>query len=416
VGARGRIAHADLERENDGLRLLAAASKVLSQSLDLNVTLPQLMQMIVPLLGDWCVMDIVESDQSIRPLAVAHAERRQEPLIESLGKRFPHRNHVLNSCQPRLAEKTSIEELAAALALDGPGVLSSLDARSFLSLPIFHESRPFGVLTCVISAPGRHFDGIDLDLGKDLAERIATAAVHAETVSEAQRSMALRDDVMAAVSHDLRNPLSVILIYVDHLLRIAPSKQADEASRSQLVAIKRIVKRMDHMIQDLVDIGQLQAGELRIVRGEHELSEIMNEVFDLMNPSAVEKSLAFQLESPEIPILFSCDRKRVVQVLLSLLGKAIKLAPEGGAVTLRAEAIKDDVHFSVSGSGFGIREVPLATIFDRQTRRSPEVTSGGAGLGLFITKRLAEATGGKISATNQPGAGTTFHFSLPKRN
>ena len=226
--------------------------------------------------------------------------------------------------------------------------------------------------------------------------------------AEAESAVQSRDDILAIVSHDLRNPLNIIAMSAN--LLEAPIGDAKRAT--QLGIIRRAVTRMNRLIGDLLDVSQITSGTLRISTERVDVAAICEEAAHVFLPLLATKEQAFACRPPAQPVFVRADRDRISQVLANLIGNAHKFTPEGGQVELRAEALDGFVRFSVADTGPGLSARDLPHIFDRfwQSRR---VRRGGVGLGLPITKGIVNAHGGDIWVESTAGVGTTFFFTLP---
>lgn len=231
-------------------------------------------------------------------------------------------------------------------------------------------------------------------------------------VSPLRDALRARDDVLSVVSHDLRNPLAVITL---NAAMIAGALQAEPSfvrQRRGAEVILRTVTRMARLIDDLVDIASIEAGNLSIRRSTEHPGEIIEEAVATLESAAAENGVLLRSETGAGLPQVICDRDRVIQVFTNILGNAVKVTPEGGAITVRAERTGGFVRFSVQDTGPGIAEHELDVIFDR-FRRGRAGAYKGVGLGLAIAKGLVAAHGGEIWAHSKLGAGSTFHFTLP---
>ncbi|HUP98656.1 MAG TPA: PAS domain-containing sensor histidine kinase [Usitatibacter sp.] len=227
-------------------------------------------------------------------------------------------------------------------------------------------------------------------------------------ITDAEAAVRSRDDVLAIVSHDLRNPLSVIAMSAKLLESPLP-----EAKRlAQVGIIRRAVSGMNRLIADLLDVTQITSGRLSIDPAPLEVRAICEDA-RLMFASLLEaKHQEFRCSADPGAGSVLADRDRIAQVLANLVGNAHKFTPEGGRIEMRAEAMPDGVRFVVNDSGPGLAAEDLPHVFDRfwQARK---VRRGGVGLGLPITKGIVDAHGGRIWVESSAGVGTTFYFTLP---
>ncbi len=175
--------------------------------------------------------------------------------------------------------------------------------------------------------------------------------------------------------------------------------------------IHRLAARMNRLLGDLLDIASIDAGMLSITMTPVDASSFIAEAADAFEKAASARSIALELEV-EKPLMLRCDHDRLFQVLANLITNAIKFTPEGGHIEVRGERSGDDVLVSVSDTGPGIPGDMLEAIFER-FRQVGKSGSGGLGLGLYISKVIVEAHGGKIWAESQPGEGSKLSFTIP---
>jgi signal transduction histidine kinase/DNA-binding NarL/FixJ family response regulator len=255
----------------------------------------------------------------------------------------------------------------------------------------------------------RQGDEVVLD---QLARLVAGALENMRLYRAAQRAAQARDDVLAIVSHDLRNPLHTIVLSASYLAEVFLN-DLPEAALQQTQIIKRAVDRANRLIQDLLDISRLEAGGFSISAEATSPEVLLGDACEAMGStaSAAGVSLVCTADS-DLPDV-RADRERLQQVFANLIGNAVKFTPSGGSVRVTASANGPfDVTFVVQDSGQGISAEHLPHIFDRfwQARHAMRT---GAGLGLAIVKGIVEAHGGTISAKSIVGAGTEISFDLP---
>jgi PAS domain S-box-containing protein len=224
----------------------------------------------------------------------------------------------------------------------------------------------------------------------------------------AEHSTRVRDDVLAVVAHDLRNPVHTILGAAG-VVEVIPS---GEAHNRHVQMIQRAARRMERLISDLLDVASIESGTLSVHSVPVDLTALVAEVLEMVEGQARERKIEIEREiEPDIPVVMG-DHDRLLQVLSNLLGNAIKFTAEGGKVRLRAARIEDEVVVSVADTGVGISPADLPHVFDRFWR-ARDTTSKGVGLGLSIASGIVEAHGGRIWAESELGVGTTMTFALP---
>jgi PAS domain S-box-containing protein len=231
-----------------------------------------------------------------------------------------------------------------------------------------------------------------------------------ETAQDATRS---KSHILAMMSHDLRTPLQAVLGYADFLLSDAGDPLTSQ-QREDIGYIYQGAERMVTLIEQLLDLSRMEAGRLDLARDPVSLPEIIEQVRQDIAPQAGARGLTLAIDVPQrLPHALG-DAGRVRQILLNLAGNAVKFTPEG-SVAIQAQTRGGGVKITVRDSGIGIAPDALPHIFEefRQVDGDQTRRHGGAGLGLTISRRLAEQMGGTISVTSEPGAGSTFTLWLP---
>jgi signal transduction histidine kinase len=246
----------------------------------------------------------------------------------------------------------------------------------------------------------------------DKAEALErTAASERAARAEAEAAVATREELLAIVSHDLRNPLGVIVTSASFLQRTSLEGDQGERVHKSAQTILRSADRMNRLIADLLDLAQIQAGQLAVEQKPQDVEELLREGVEMLRPLAARKDLKLNaMTAGNLPV--HCDRERVLQILSNLVGNAIKFTPDGGSIFIEAQATGREARFSVRDTGEGISEEELPRIFDRFWQ-AQKTNRTGIGLGLSIAKGLVEAHGGHLWVESKLGIGTTFFFTLP---
>ncbi|CAN5735893.1 hypothetical protein BH23GEM9_BH23GEM9_20910 [soil metagenome] len=225
---------------------------------------------------------------------------------------------------------------------------------------------------------------------------------------KAEAATRVRDEVLATVSHDLKNPLGTI--YTSSAL-LLDMEMSPEAQRRQLEIIRRTAQRMDRLIQDLLDVSRMQAGRFSVEPHPESARSLLLEAKELLTGLAQAKNLTIDYALPAEDVAVRADRHRVLQVFSNLIGNAVKFTAEGGTVTVGAGLDDDRVRFWVRDTGVGIRKEDLPRIFDRFWHAG---AAGGSGLGLAIARGIVDAHQGRIWAESSGAdGGSTFAFTLP---
>ena len=221
-----------------------------------------------------------------------------------------------------------------------------------------------------------------------------------------------REEILQVVSHDLKNPLSTILMNATVLIRRGACSTEPSVIQRQIDVIFRSAGRMKRLIEDVLDVDQIEGGRLYVKKKEQDVASLVKEVQEMMQSTAHEKSIQIEPRISKGISKSCCDRDRVLQVFSNLIGNAVRFSPVGGVVRIGVEQKGDEILFCVSDEGSGIPKVQQKYIFDRFWRGRPSEKTG-SGLGLTIAKGIVDAHGGKIWVESEESKGAKFYFTLP---
>jgi PAS domain S-box-containing protein len=402
-------------------RFLAHAGTALSTSLNYEETLSTVVSLAVPLISDWCIIDILDDDGTAHRLKVFHVNPDKAALAQTLQELSPHTlppiHRALEQGTTEVEETIGPQELSR-LASDAASlaVLSAIEPNSMIAVPLANRGRVLGALSFINLAGRPSGDPADireaLELARELARRAALAVDNSRLFSSAQRAVRARDEVLGVVAHDLRNPLNSVRLTAELLSRRLAKVPGQERAVELAASIVRFVNVGNRLIQDLLDVARIEAGRLALDRALYSPQNIMTEVLELMAPNAANASIQLigpgSVSLPEVMM----DRHRMLQAFSNLVGNALKFTVGGGRVELGARNRGRELQFSVSDTGPGIPQEQLSHLFDRFWQASA-TDRRGAGLGLAIVKGIVEAHGGRLWVESTVGVGTTFHFTVP---
>ena len=386
---------------SDELRFQSNLAEVLASALDERAMLSAVTRLAVPRFGEVCLADVIDDDGSMYRVDNALDSWQ---IVPTPVLRAGDAMVITDATQSALASVSPDPSSHAAIRAAG--------IRSLVLLPLIGRGHLLGVLTFGITRPDRRFTKTDLPALEDFAQRVALGADNARLYQQAQQASRARDDTLNAISHDLRNGLNTVLTAASLLLRSLPPDSEGRRDRRHVEAIRRSADRMNRVIADLLDVASIESGRLFVEPRKESVQAIVAAAVGTCREQAVEKSLRIEQRVGAEPIEAVCDKERVLQVLGNLIGNAIKFTPEGGSVQVNAEAVGDEVLFTVRDTGIGVPSKQLPHVFDRFWQATPKVRLG-SGLGLTIAKGVVEALGGRIWAESRPGEGTTFFFTLP---
>jgi PAS domain S-box-containing protein len=417
------------ERRQGQLRatFLASASELLGSSLDHETNLDHVVRLAVPQIADLCVIDLIESDGTVRRAAV-HGEPTKTEIVHELGRRFPTPRDA--NYGPRAVIRNGraelipmVDEATLAVWATGPEhleLLRKLDLSSLLVAPLLARGRTLGALSLATAGSRRRYGEADLPLVEDLARRLATAVDNAtlyhearEAFQQAEEASRLKDEFLATLSHELRTPLNAIIGWA-HLLR---GGQLDQAGTARaLETIDRNAKVQAQLISDVLDVSRIIRGKLQLEIRLLELPAVIEAALDALRPAADGKGVRIQSTLDPESGLVSGDPNRLQQVLWNLLSNAIRFSPRGGRVQVSLARTGAHVEVRIVDDGAGIAPEFLPHVFERfrQADASSTRKHSGLGLGLAIVRHIVELHGGVVEAFSEgEGKGSAFVVKLP---
>jgi signal transduction histidine kinase len=326
-----------------------------------------------------------------------------------------HESHPLSVAQ-RTGEPFIVSELFDAdierMAPDPElrRLMRELGSRSLMSVPVRSGGELIGSMMFSSTRAGRYTHE-DLSLAQELGRRAAVAILSARSYQAAEAATRARDDLLAVVAHDLRNPLNTIHMGSSLALEML-AQQPDAVGRRQFEIIQRSAEHMNRLIQDLLDATRLQSGQLTLDRAPVTPRAIVDDALEILHPLAAHADIDLIADVREDLPPMSADRMRLQQVLSNLIGNALKFTPARGRIIVEACEEHGAMCFVVADTGQGIAPDQLPHIFGRfwQARSTDR---RGLGLGLSIAKGIVEAHGGSIHVESEPGRGSRFVFTVP---
>jgi signal transduction histidine kinase len=398
----------------------AEVLKIISRStFDLQLVLNTLVESVARL----CDADMV-SIRRPKALGFLHVATRGVPREYSEYMQ----NHPIEAGRGTVAGRVLLEGKPVHVAdvqTDPEYTMTAISQRAgfhtFLGVPLMREGNPIGIIILGRTAV-RPFADKQIELATTFADQAVIAIENVRLFEEIQEKSRQVEEAskhksqfLANMSHELRTPLNAILGYAELVLD-GIYGDAPEKMRNVLERIQTNGKHLLGLINDVLDLSKIEAGQLVLSLNDYSIKDMMQGVYVAVEPLAGNKKLNFKLEvPPDLPPARG-DERRLSQVLLNLVGNAIKFT-DTGEVAIKASTANGSYTVAVRDTGPGIAEADQAKIFEefQQSESTHTKAKGGTGLGLAIAKRIVEMHGGRLWVESTLGNGATFFFTVPLR-
>jgi PAS domain S-box-containing protein len=407
------------KRAEEVQTFLADVSTALTQIDDYETTLKRIADLAVPAFADWFGVHVREPDGRIRRLAVRHLDPAREQDVEAIYRAYPPTvgtpygaAAVLLSGKPIFATDFDTQLKDAARDARHLEMLRALKLTSFVCVPLRARGQVLGTLTFAMAESGRRYSEMHFRAAEDVASRAAIAIENALLVDALKAADRRKDEFLAMLAHELRNPLAPVRNAVSLLRR---GGDGEEAKYAQDV-IERQVLQMTRLVDDLLDVSRIAKGKIELRKTRIALATAVSNAVEAARPLIERGRHELSLEMPAIPLFVEADAARLAQIFSNLLTNAAKYMDPGGRIRVQIDQEDNTAVVRVGDTGTGIPESMLGPIFDMfvQVERSEDRSQGGLGIGLTLVKRLAEMHGGTVEAKSEgPGSGSEFTVRLP---
>lgn len=472
--AAGRADHPRALSAGSKLAFLAETSRYLAGSLDYEDTLRTVAALALPFLGSWCLVDLVESDGSMRRVAIVHPDPDKQEMAVGLVKSWPPaRDDPLGA--PRAVHTRKIEviplvddEMLVSVARDPENLrtLRALGIGSVIVVPLIARGEVLGALTLVSAESGHQYEPADIELAGDLGMRCALAidnarlhrdarsagalaaqmnqrlviasireqelAERAQELAEEARSLAseareanrAKSQFLSTMSHEIRTPLNAIIGFTDLFdLELAGPLTSDQ--RRYLERIRASSTHLLKLIEDVLDLAKVEAGRMEVSDEPFRASAAISAAVGLVEPQAGAAGVAIHYQDGHTDC-YCGDEDRVRQILVNLVANAVKFTERGGRVTVtcgttpappayaRVSGEGPWVFIRVADTGIGITPEMQESVFVAfvQTEQGLTRRRDGTGLGLTISRELARRMGGDVVLESAEGEGSCFTLWL----
>jgi len=410
----------ELARSVEELKALGEVSQAVSSTLDLQTVLATIVAHAAVLSGTEAGA-IYEFDETTEEFKLRATHGMSEELIQAVREAPIKLGETVVGRAGLTREAVQVPDILDEPVYPLREAVQRAGFRALLAVPLLREEKIIGALEVRRREPGQ-FQKETVDLLQNFATQSALAIQNAHLfreIEEKGRQLEIaskhKSEFLANMSHELRTPLNAILGYAELIL---DKIYGDVPEKIQDV-LERLEKNGRHLlglINDVLDLSKIEAGQLTLSVNEYSMKEVVQTVFTSVESLAAEKNLELKITIPPDLPSGKGDEQRITQVLLNLLGNAIKFTEEG-EVRVEAKASNGTFLVSVSDTGPGLSEADQKKIFEefRQADSSSTRKKGGTGLGLSIAKRIIEMHGGRIWVESNLGKGSTFRFTLPVR-
>jgi PAS domain S-box-containing protein len=409
-----------LERASSRSAFLADVSAVLAGSLDYEVMLKAVANLVVPAFADWCAVDIVDERAAVERVTVARAEavstdpQRVAQTRYAEDPTWPPTGHlVIKTGRSVLVKDVQADMQAEVRDEERLRMVREIALTSYISVPMLAHGRTLGALSFLSGGSNRHYTEEDLRFAEDIAYRAALAVDNADAYRQASAANRAKDEFLATLSHELRTPLNAVLGWA----RILRDGGLREDRRGHaLSVIERNAEAQLHLVEDLLDVSRIITGKFRLDVQEVDLSTTIEAAIEAIQPAASAKDIRLQrVLGPNAGPVYG-DAARLQQVAWNLLANAVKFTPRGGRVQITLLRTNSHAELEVTDTGEGLAADVLPFVFDRfrQGDSGPARGHMGLGLGLAIVRHIVELHGGSVAATSAgKGQGATFKIKLP---
>ncbi|HEU4556653.1 MAG TPA: ATP-binding protein [Longimicrobium sp.] len=446
--------------ERSKLAFLAQSSRCLAESLDYESTLRTVAGMALPFLGSWCIVDVVEPDETMRRIAIVHPDPEKQEIVAGLREGWPPgRDDPLGAPRAMRSRKIEVishvdDEILVAVARDEENLrrLRALGIGSVIVVPLIARGYVHGALSLVSADTGHQYAQGDLEMAEDLGARCAMAIDNArlhrdartagalaaqmnqrlviasvsnqELADAAREADAAKSQFLSAMSHEIRTPINAIIGYTA-LLDLEIAGPLTPAQSQYLDRVRVCSSHLLTLINDVLDLAKVESGRMEVRRGNAQAAAAVTMAVGLVDPQAIAGGVTIDYREG-CTDCYVGDEDRVRQIVVNLLANAVKFTDRGGRVTVTCGTTRDPDHdaqlvgegpwvfIRIADTGIGITPVLRDAVFEPflQADQGHTRKQGGTGLGLTISRELARLMGGDLTLRSVLGEGSCFTLWL----
>ena len=413
----------DRRRADEYSRLLAEASSLLASSLDVEVMLAGVARLACQRLADTVIVDLTDdkglarrttaADRDGRKAELMRRAREQAPAITEWSDAHPIARAIRHQRTVRLESVSAADRDRIAQTDAHCAVIHQLGLSSLVAVPLVARGRTLGAITFFRTTSRPGYDAGEQTVAEELARRTATAIENAQLYRAAVAASQAKSHFLASMSHELRTPLTAIIGY-EELLADGITGPVTDAQRHQLGRIKASATHLLGLIDEILTFSRVEAGSERAHIEQVCLRQALDEAAAIVEPLVADHGLSLVVDAPPGPLTVQTDAQKLRQILVNLLSNATKFT-ERGTITIGARREGRQLLVAVRDTGIGIAPENLQRIFDPFWQVDQDATRrvSGTGLGLTVSRRLAQMLGGDLSVESRVGEGSVFTLQLP---
>jgi signal transduction histidine kinase/ActR/RegA family two-component response regulator len=413
--AREQAARAAAEEATQRSLFLAEAGAALAKTLDFGATLRALLDLTVPYIADLGAVTLLDGQGDVGETQFAFAvdgENTESDVVHGvIGRRQELPADLEGAIDRTLA--TGVPISLAQPLFEGMALTASLQSAEVI--PLRARGRNLGAMTLALGPSGRTFTPNGLALVKDVVGRAAIAIDNARLYRDVQQSDRQKNEFLAMLAHELRNPLAPIRNAIQVLKMPHANHEQQEWAKA---IIYRQVEQLVRLVDDLLDVSRITQGKIQLKMQLVDAATIVSRAVETSQPLIQSRDHVLNVTLSKEPLYLEADPTRLAQVLSNLLNNAAKYTEKRGRIEVSVEREGDEAVFSVRDSGIGIAPEMLMHIFDlfAQADRSLDRSQGGLGIGLTLVRRLVELHGGSVRASSAGhNQGSEFVVRLPTK-
>jgi PAS domain S-box-containing protein len=408
------------KQAEERLHFLADVSKVLTSSLDYRVTLKQIARMLLPYLGDACIIELL-GNNTISETVVAHIDPQQEDLLYEICRSYPPDlagthpvAQVLRDGQPLIVQKVSQEQLSQNIVgEEHRRLVEHIPPQSYMMVPLIVRNQTIGVLGLYATQAQRRYTSDDCIVLEKVAVRAAIALDNAQLYEEMREAVREREAFLAIASHEIKNPLTALLGRAQLLERRLGRREDSARELADSRSVIDNAQRINQLLTDLLDVSRMTSGQLSVDKEPLDLGALVQRV--VANIQSALSDQRVSLVEHEKALTISGDASRLEQVFYNLISNALKYSPASSQVKIDLARQGSSARISVSDQGIGIPATALPDLFKRFFRVPGDSTQqiDGAGIGLYVVKEIVASHSGTVEVQSTEGIGSIFTVFLP---